>query len=186
MDGRFVAVDPGVTSGWAIFEGGTPLFMGEVKTEKDLVGFNEWLWLPDWDEIDQWVVEDYLIRAGPAAKGFQHQWNPGIALRCIGAVTARASQRGARVELQQPSILSTAAAMINFPYNPKVHVNNAHSAILHGTYFYYKDHRDAAPSVKSSSGTSTGGGEVRNPTRITQASGWSGLRSKGSSKRLGM
>lgn len=183
---RFIAVDPGLRSGWAEFNGGTPLFMGEVKTEKDLKGFTDWLNQPEYDDVQQWVLEDYLIRYGEAAKGYHHQWDPGIALRCIGAVCARASQQGAEVELQQPSVMRTGAAMINFPYNPKVHVNNAHSAILHGTYFYYKDHRDAAPSVKSSSGTSTGGEQIRVPTRITQASGWKGLRGKRSKGSLGM
>lgn len=185
MGSRFVAIDPGVTSGYALFDEGKPLHMGEVTTEKDLRAFNEWLDDDEYNDIEVWVVEDYIIRIDPQYKGFNHRFDQGIALRVIGAITHRAYGNGGEVVLQQPSILPIAAGRIGFPYNPKKHVQNQHSAILHGMHYWLKEHPDAAPQNDNRREDSSGDG-VRPTTRVSQISGWERPRGKRGRPKLGM
>lgn len=108
-------------------------------------------------------------------QGWAHQWNEGEALQVIGHVKGLANAKGALVVLQEPSVLPHAAKLIGFPYNPKKHVNDEHSAVLHGSAYIFKEYGpDATAETEGSSGTPDSEG-VRRPARIAQISSYSGL-----------
>lgn len=175
---KFLALDPGVTTGWAIFEKGEPTAMGETPFEE----IYSFLTL---NPVGLYVIEDYIIRAGRAAGGFAHQWNKGEALRIIGAVELLAEQKKAVVVKQQPSIKPIAAKMTGVPYTPGKAGTHMFDAILHGRYFWMKEN-PSAPHEDEASGGDTDEARVRPPARVTQISSFSGLRKAGNSSGMGV
>lgn len=134
---RFIALDPGASTGYAEFEDAYPVEAGVLKFGDE---FNDWL---DNQHPELWVVEDYIVRPQNVA-GYGHQWSKGEALQIIGAVKFHARSRMIPLILQQPSIKPMAAKMSGLEYKKGkkgVHMNDA---LLHGSYFWRtkgeKDH----------------------------------------------
>ena len=175
MEERYYAVDPGVTTGWALFIDGIPVEMGEVETDKTLENFCEWL--NRCQPVSLWVVEDYLIRPAPLTHGYAHQWNPAIASRVIGAINFRAYGDAAEVILQQPSIKPQASQLSGIPYVKGKPGQHKFDAILHGVYYWHKEHPDAAAELYTGSKELDSDG-VRRPARVVQSSTWRVTKTK--------
>lgn len=176
---RYLSLDPGATTGWAVMERGKPLKMGESP----LAEFHSFLRAVS-EEVELYVVEDYIIRPASVQGGYSHQWNKGEALQVIGAVKYQAFLQGAEVVLQQPSVKPMGAKVSGIPYTPGKSGTHMFDAILHGCYYWYKKEGPSAENeIKGGSGDSAGAG-VRPPTRITQVSSYKGLRKAGGKKRV--
>lgn len=108
-------------------------------------------------------------------RGWAHQWNDGEALQVIGHIKGVATSKGAIVVLQEPASLPMAAQQIGFPYNPKKHINDEISAMLHGSFYLFKEYGpDATTTPSGGSGAPSSSG-VRRPTRVAQISSYTGL-----------
>jgi hypothetical protein len=123
-----MGVDPGETTGWARFKDGELVEYGEVKYHE----FYIWL---EQQTPNFWVVEDYIVRAGPAARGFNHEWNKGVPLRIIGALLFQAQRTGAVIALQQPSLKPGAYAQMGAEYVKGKRNMHHMDAIAHGSWF---------------------------------------------------
>lgn len=153
-----------------MFDEGTPLAVGTVPFD------DIFEWLAELT-FSVYVVEDYIIRAGPAAGGYQHQWNKGEALQIIGAFKLHATKTGALVVLQQPSIKPMAARITGLPYDKNKSGTHVQDACLHGAYYWRKEHGLAPDANETSSGATPQQG-VQHPARVRQIDSWSGLREK--------
>lgn len=171
---QYLSIDPGVTTGWALMEDGSPVEMGTVPFEEVFDFINQ----PRWNSIYLYVVERYIIRPAKVMKGYAHQWNKGEALQIIGAVKFVAAAKGAEVVEQDASDLPMAARRLNFPYDPNKHVNDMHSAVLHGSFYWFKEHGPNAQDEAYGSSEEGDGTRVSRPSRVTQISSWQGLRAK--------
>lgn len=134
---NFTAVDPGGTTGWADFEDDTPVRGGEVSREE----VTEFIVARS---PDLWVVESYIIRPAALTGGYQHTWNKGEALQIIGMIKAMAQLKGIPVIMQQPSIKPMAAKMAGLPYKKGKKGTHMFDAMLHGTYYWRKNHGPVA------------------------------------------
>jgi hypothetical protein len=130
---ELVAIDPGETTGWARLMNGSPVEMGELSKYE----FFDWL---DLQHPDQFLYENYLIRPAPVAKGFQHNFNKGEALRQIGAVQFHCRRLAIPIDHQEPGILEPACHLFGLPY-PKqgVPARNAIAAMLHARFWWHKN-----------------------------------------------
>lgn len=132
-----MAVDPGATTGWALFDSRSqkPVEIGEVRKEE----FQEWLDL--WEEypVDTWVVEDYIIRP-PNRKqgGHDHFWNKGDTLRLIGAIQRTAHTTEAEFVLQQPSLKPLAYKQMGAEYVKGKKGMHIQDAVAHGVHYIGK------------------------------------------------
>lgn len=170
----YLALDPGGTTGWMLFNDGQPVEGGEIPFD------NIWEFLnnPQWQEIGLYVVEDYIIRAASAQGGYAHQWNKGEALQVIGAVKCNAQAKAAVVVLQQPSIKDAIhRRLTGNPYN-KTTATHMLDASLHGAYYWWKEHPTDAGYVTPPSSEDSVGEGVRRPTRVVEIRGYEGLRGK--------
>ena len=168
----YLAIDPGITTGWALMQEGKPKAMGKVPFEEVF----DFLLEDRWKEIQLYVVENYRIRPQNLTGGWMHQWSNGEPLQVIGAVKCIAQARSAQVVLQEPAILPLAAKVTGFPYNPKKHVDDEHSAVLHGAYYWFKENGPDAMDETSIGSEDSDGVGVQSTTRIAQISSYSGLR----------
>lgn len=173
---EFVSIDPGDTTGWAIFTDRKPSRMGEYD-------FDEMLKFIAHGVFGLWVIEDYIIRPKKVAHGYEHTWNKGTALRLIGAVEVRATQLQAIVVKQQPSIKPVASIKSGVPYTPKKKGTHTFDAVLHGAHFLDKEY-PSAPNETEGSSRDSDGPRVRPPARIAQIDSLGGLRKAGNKASL--
>lgn len=156
--------------------------MGTVPFREGPDGIFDFLNEARWNHIGLYVVENYRIRPASVTGGWQHQWDEGEALQVIGAVKCVATAKGALVVRQEPTVLPAIAKKIGYPYNPKKHINDEHSATLHGAhYLWEQEGPDASIAVERSSGEGDSSG-VRRPARVTQISSFKGLRKAGNKR----
>lgn len=141
--GHYLALDPGQTTGWCLFDtDGKPLQMGEVQYEELA------MLLEEYHPIDFFVVEQFMVRTKSSKAGKNHrvaEFDKAIAARAIGKVEARAERLGVPVHFQQSSILEGAAGM--FGIKRRSHQKDVLSAVLHGLH-YAHIHLGLAPTVK--------------------------------------
>lgn len=164
---KFLAVDPGGTTGWAIFSLTTkkPLTMGEMMPGEFIEFLEE-------TDVDFYVVEDWMVRPPKKKTDFQHRWDRAIAARMIGTVMSISHRKDRPIVWQQPSIKPMAAQKFNLP-NKGSHMMDA---VLHGTWYLRKGE---VPDVEKQLPTQRGGiteRGVRGPTRVAQISSLGGLR----------
>jgi hypothetical protein len=133
---RYLAIDPGGTTGYAWMEDGLPVEIGEVP----LAALKDWL---DKQEPEFFVVETYIIRP-QGAGGFNHSWNKGETLQIIGAIKLHAASIGVKVYEQQSSIKKVAAGMFNLP-NKGSHQMDA---VLHGRYWWFRNVTNKGRTVR--------------------------------------
>jgi hypothetical protein len=132
-----LSIDPGLTTGWAIWNVPKLLLFGDCKGIEE---FFDSLLLPDeWEEVDQIVMEDYKIRPSSLNKNWGHEWNNGPALQVIGGVKLWARSHSIPYHMSQPSILPVGCGYIGYPYNKKKHTPNYISAIAHGAWYQVKN-----------------------------------------------
>ena len=137
---KLLSVDPGKHNGWATWEydSGSPhlLTMGVTETLED---FYDLLATQGWQDFDQVVYEDYIIRPRELNKQWGHEWNSGVALRAIGAIEFFARQHAVQIAKQPASVLPVGCGYIGYSYRKGVHVPNNISAIAHGAYWLVKN-----------------------------------------------
>ena len=132
MTDRILAIDPGGSTGWALFEGTKPTKFGTVYQDK----FHDWLAaVVETFQPDDIVVEDYLIRPEQLVGQKAHLWSSVQTVRFIGAIQFYGHQQKIPVTLQQPSIKTAAAGLTGLPYTPKKKGMHHIDAMLHGAYF---------------------------------------------------
>lgn len=127
---HYLAIDPGVTTGWAAFDkdGGFITF-GEIKGEDN---FLDWLEEQEFKEI---ILERYRSRPGAI-----NAWSKGETQQHIGAIKRIAKKRGVTVNEQDPSpALAIGLRFIGMSETYKgKHVPDKISALAHGEYFLRK------------------------------------------------
>lgn len=130
---RVLAMDPGGTTGWALFEDNKVVRFGNTPQDN----FYEWLnsvqanLAPDYI-----VVEDYLIRPEKlTGSSYTHVWSSGQTIRFIGAVVFYGVQTKIPVTLQQPAIKPVAAKLTGIPFKRGKKGVHHLDAMLHGGYF---------------------------------------------------
>ncbi len=135
-----LAVDPGNTTGWALFtDANGPAKMGEIPFEK------RYLFIEEMSLLDNlhWVVEDYKIRPGSMNKtGWAHEWSAAIPPKLIGAIEYAAflaRHRGHIFVLQQPSIKPVGYAKAGLPYVKGKKGTHTFDAVAHGMYYIHKE-----------------------------------------------
>lgn len=124
---RLIALDPGKTTGFAIFEDDKPCNFGTMTTKEyfDFIATAE---------ADYFVVEDYVIRTQKFG-GFDHNFDKGIALQLIGAAKLRAYQLGATINLQPPSLKPGAYAQMGAQYQKGKRDMHHMDALAHGQWY---------------------------------------------------
>lgn len=170
-DSRYLALDPGGTVGWAVFDEATgrPLRVGEVPRGAP---FFELLQNID---VGLYVVENWRVRPqydkGRKLDSWSPYWDEALTARDIGAVELWAYTHGRPIVIQEPTIKATAAAWYGLP-NDRSHQMNA---VLHGCYFATKELGHAPPKPQERRADSPRP-RVRRPARVAQISGYKGLR----------
>lgn len=133
---QFIAIDPGDTTGWVLFEDATPRELGELKIPEFYDWLNGW---PNGRQIslNHVVLEDYIIRP-PQAGGFDHQWGRVVTIQVIGAVQCWARRWRIPVTLQPSTVLTPGAARFKLPHpkNRSLTNRNAISAMIHGRVWW--------------------------------------------------
>ena len=129
LPSRILAIDPGDTTGWALFVDGTLAEWGHVGGN-----FTTLETLIKTARPDVLVVEEYRIY-GWRAK--QHSWSDVPTLRLIGAIQMLAAQQ------RMPIVMQTAQQAKGFSEDEKLRAWNfyqtgmkhANDAIRHGCYY---------------------------------------------------
>lgn len=125
-----LALDPGETTGWALFRDGTLTGAGQFRVSSVTV-FDR---LFDRFQPDQLVVEQYRIYPW---RSKQHQWSDVPTLRYIGAIQHAAALRGIPIHFQMAQLVKV------FCTNTKLKqwglhkdgLKHADDAIRHGCYY---------------------------------------------------
>lgn len=141
----FLALDPGETTGWALFnlQEPKPIQMGGAAYGEDLYKL---LMMMD---PKFFIVEEFMVRTARVGKQqgikYTKEWDKVVTARAIGMIESRAFHIGCPVYFQQASILSSMAQKYGFP--SKGHLRSAQhpvDAILHG-YYYAEKHLGLLP-----------------------------------------
>lgn len=140
---KLLAIDPGESMGWAIFNSNKLIAYGTEKLSKpDMPELFEWLTYPGEDtvidNIDVLVIERYIMRP-KSAGGFNHDWNSGFTLQVIGGLKSWAAFNKIKIKEQNSSIKSAASGWATG--KPYVKKANQHylDAVLHGVYYLVKE-----------------------------------------------
>lgn len=122
---NLLAVDPGDTSGWALYQKGILTKWGQSRGLKGLLSDLKNLPTPD-----VFVVEDYRIRPN-----VNHSYSRVNTIQVIGAIKAKALENDAKFILQEPSIKPIAYKWLNMS-PPKDHsISHETDAMAHGYYY---------------------------------------------------
>jgi hypothetical protein len=171
LGSRYMAIDPGGTCGFAIFDEatGVPLGFGEVKRGPEFFD------LLESENVGLYVVENWRVRPsydkGKKMNSWSPYWDEALTARDIGAVEYHAYRTGRVIHIQEPSIKSTASKWYGLP-NDSSHQMNA---MLHGVYYATKELGIAPPIIQEGRSDSDRP-RVRRPARVAQISSYAGLR----------
>ncbi len=129
-----LALDPGETTGWALFEQGLLIDAGQTEKHKDIVAAAaEIQTLLRATNPSTVVIEDYRVYAHKAKS---HSWEALHTPKLIGAIQALCAVRGAADILQMASskqfVTNDKLRTWNMYYKGKPHANDA---IRHGCYY---------------------------------------------------
>lgn len=127
---KLVAFDPGLTTGWALFEEGQVSKVGESKWEDELFTLFKFEYI---QTADLFIVEDFLLQ-----KERNQRWTRLETPQVIGAIKLRAHQLGVPVVMQQPSIKPVAFKWMETE-KPKGHAPHYLDAVAHGNYYLIKN-----------------------------------------------
>jgi hypothetical protein len=132
---RVLALDPGPSTGWAMFVDNVCVSLGTIKSTKP--DFSELvMWLYDMGtEFDVFVIERYMIRP-KSAGGFDHSFNSGDTLQIIGLLKGWAVIHRIKFCEQNSNIKKpTHSIVYGIPYK-KIKNNHHVDAALHGVYYH--------------------------------------------------
>ena len=134
MSEMWCSIDPGETTGFAIFVDGKPESFGKVKFKE----FNAWL---AEQNPDLFLVENYLIRPPELTGGrWIHQWDEGKTLQLIGAIEFKAYLLGVPVIRQEPSAKVMGYTLMKMEYKRGKKDMHVYDALAHG--YVYKAKQD--------------------------------------------
>lgn len=127
-----IALDPGTTTGFAVFILGKVAIFGEIKKDDIFSRIDKQI-------PDVWVIENYRVRPY-SFKGKQTKtWDNPFALQVIGAVRAHGQRNKTPVIIQEPAIKPIGYGYLNMPYvKGKKNVHHL-DAISHGAYYFVKE-----------------------------------------------
>lgn len=131
---RFIAVDPGGTTGWAEFNDGVLQNLGELKED----ALYPWLEL---QSPDLWVIENYRIRPKKLTKGFQHVWSSVVPAQVIGAFKYQAYLTNAEIVLQEPAIKPLGAKCAGLEYTTDAKRQHQTDALYHAFFYMRGENR---------------------------------------------
>lgn len=128
----YLSVDPGITTGFAIFdEKGDLKDVGDVKESK----FYEWVYNLDWPRMQVLICEDYLLFAHKAQA---QSYSRFPTVRFIGAITYAAWLAKVPIVFQKPDIKNIAYKWAGI-MKPKNHdMSHQTDAFVHGVYYLQK------------------------------------------------
>lgn len=129
-----LALDPGETTGWALFEYGLLVDAGQTNKHKEVVtAVTELQMLFRMTNPSFVVIEDYRVYAHKAKS---HSWEALHTPKLIGAIQALCAVRGTADILQMASskqfVTNDKLRMWKMYYKGKPHANDA---IRHGCYY---------------------------------------------------
>lgn len=128
---NILSIDPGMMIGWAIFNSGEVVELGQVH----LRDFAKWLESSD-PQPELIVVEDFRLFKHLA---LQQSGSRIETAKCIGIVESYASRRGINVVLQAANILPIAEKWTGQKRPSKHEVGHKICAYLHGEYYLIKN-----------------------------------------------
>ncbi len=132
---RLLAVDPGLTTGWALFQKPEtrPKLIGEVKEPQ----FHAWL--KNWRGPELlWVVENFRVRPKQDKFRYAAAWGECIPARIIGAILYHASLFDHRVELVEPQTKRTGYRILGSKPHATGSKNHVLDATAIGTAFLHR------------------------------------------------
>lgn len=135
----YLALDPGKTTGWALFSlDGKPIQMGYVEYGPKL--FTTLMMI----EPKFYVVEEFMLIDKETARRnrinhYTQKWDKVFAARVIGAIEQRAAYLNVPVHFQRPIILKTASNAFGLSLTKFNKLQHPIDAILHGAYYAWKN-----------------------------------------------
>ncbi len=128
---RILGIDPGETTGWGLLEGSRVLRVGEVKLPR--IGE----FLRDFEEVDVYVVEDYVQRPDYLMKGKRNNlWIPQHTAKIIGRVQQTAFLQGKPCILQQPSCKPAGYGFAGVKYVKGKKGTHMQDAVAHASFYW--------------------------------------------------
>jgi hypothetical protein len=140
-DMKHLWFDPGLTTGWAMFEDDKPYAMGTLMYGPDL--FN---WLRDtllaYHNFDLIGYENYRIRPKGMKQGYTPVGDEVWSVRVIGAIEFAASVRNPDQQMcsQEPDIKPAGYGYAGLgKYDPNKKGMHMQDAIAHGAFYYMEN-----------------------------------------------
>ena len=138
MDSVYLAIDPGKTTGYALFnDHGVVTFMGKITGEDKFLDELELL-VDTRKQLKVLIIETYRNRPGP--KNQHNTWSTNATSQTIGAIKRIARKAGLEIVEQEPSpclVIGLRFLGMSQTYKGK-HVPDDVSALAHGTYYLRK------------------------------------------------
>lgn len=133
---RLLALDPGETMGWAVFENFQVIAADQVRLKEDP-------FKPTIALFDQWmpthvVMEDYKIYAWKATK---HSWSELFTPKLLGTIELLCAQRELPIKKQMAQLAKGFCSdekLLRWGIDPKGK-KHARDAVRHGAYFILFD-----------------------------------------------
>lgn len=133
-----IAIDPGKTSGWAVFQGDGTLVGSGQASVKELHS-----WLTNFEDVygsepSTVIIEDYVIL--PTKRGMQANiGTKGETMQVIGMIKSFTLGWNCQVVMQSPQIKKLTAMQTGIKV-PKDHrYSHSADAILHGFHYFIKN-----------------------------------------------
>lgn len=135
---KYSALDPGRTTGFADFDSGEPIAMGEIT-----VAIKDWNALHDWlvrrHHLDVLVVENYRNRPVPMTQGHANTWSENLESQILGYCRCFCMQWGIEIVVQDSSIKPVGYGYAGLKYVPGKSGTHKQDAIAHASYFWMLD-----------------------------------------------
>lgn len=128
---KYLAIDPGVTTGWASFdEKGQTLDFGEIKGIDEFLDFFEGI---DHSELEHVICEDYIVD-----KRVSHGGSRVPTIQLIGAIKRYCHKNKIPLHMQHRAAKDIGIKFIGMK-KPKGHMPDKISALCHGVYWLQRN-----------------------------------------------
>ncbi len=131
----YAGVDPGKHTGWAIYDDGTPVEMGEI-----IVGVDAWedlySWLVSHPSLQVIVCEGYRNRPVGMTQGHANTWSENLESQIIGYLRCYSRIARAELILQDPSIKPVGYGYAGLKYVKGKKGQHMNDALAHGMYWW--------------------------------------------------
>lgn len=137
---RYSALDPGRTTGYADFEDGEPIQMGEFTVAiKDWEALMDWLYVRQINKIDVLVVENYRNRPVAMTQGHANTWSENLESQIIGFCRCYCMEWGIEMILQDASIKPVGYGYAGLKYVKGKAGQHMNDALAHASYWYMNE-----------------------------------------------